>query len=333
MRGRCALHYLEYINVEFLSFVQLSSKCCPSIQFLKRSSCICLVLPFSECTHRPRADTRDTMRILEVEFTASLLLCSCVAVTSSRYLTSQEPATVTHDGITFEIVRYRHGRSSVSFEDDDISSEYIYNFAGYVATIEAGSEEYKVEYDSDGDVDDVERRDDRRTRALRVSNFQDEYVEGVLEDIEELRRRKAKTCEDCKEAWDTVCGDGLESLCDLQEKYGSEFGPLGEESIDTMCTTFASACDDNSEREACEDQCDSDDGDDDDDDSSDDDSSDDDSSDDDDSDEDDDDDDDDAGEDNDIGDEDDDDDNDEDDKSLGHGVAYRGCFSVKAWMS
>ena len=58
-----------------------------------------------------------------------------------------------------------------------------------------------------------------------------------------------------------------------------------------------------------------------------------DSSDDDDSDEDDDDDDDDAGEDNDIGDEDDDDDNDEDDKSLGHGVAYRGCFSVKAWMS
>ena len=216
-----------------------------------------------------RENTRDVMKNLEAAVSASLLLGNLVPGASSAYVTGGSPAGVTRDGTTFEIVRYRHGRSSVFFEgDDDVMSEYVYNKAGYVATFEAGSEEYKIIYDDDGDVEDVERRDDRRVRALRLSEGQNIRLEGVLEDMAMLGRRKANSCEDCKEAWDTVCGDGLESLCDLQDDYGSVFGKLGEESVDTMCNTFSRACRDISANEACEDRCDSDDRDDDDDDSS-----------------------------------------------------------------
>ncbi|CAN0547173.1 unnamed protein product, partial [Laminaria digitata] len=166
---------------------------------------------------------------------------------------AKSPPTVTRDDITFEIARYRRGRSGVSFEDDNhVSSEYIYNKAGYVATISAGSEEYKIVYDDHGVVEDV-RRDDYGSRALTGEPDGDTEDVSASDSATFLWRKEAVMCEDCAAAWDTVCGDGLLSLCELEESYGSVFGKEGAESVDTMCSTFLSACSHTSVGTVCED--------------------------------------------------------------------------------
>ena len=202
-----------------------------------------------------RINTRNTaMKTPAVALTVSLLLCSLsVGISSGNDTdTNCPPATVTRDDTMFEIVHYRHGRSGVSFENDAHvwSSEYIFNKAGYVATITAGSEEYKVEYDDQGDVEDV-RRVDYGSRALAGEG---DNAEDASERAAMMRRHLTETCEDCEKAWDTVCGDGLTSLCYLEEGYGSVFGPMATESIETMCSTFWSACAGTSAGDVCEDR-------------------------------------------------------------------------------
>lgn len=68
--------------------------------------------------------------------------------------------------------------------------------------------------------------------------------------------RRLFACEDCEEAWDAVCGQGLASVCDLQD-YGSPFLENAVTSIDNACISFAVACASfTSASDACAGQCD-----------------------------------------------------------------------------
>ena len=165
------------------------------------------------------------------------------------------PVTVTRHKTTFSIARYIHGRSGVSFRDDTNAwCELIYNKAGYFATIVAGNEEYKIMYDDNGTVVDVERRDEG-AGSRRLKHEEEYYIDSAPQNIGVSRRYEAVTCEACGEGWTTVCGEGLLSFCDLRKDYWHVFGPLARSSVKTMCGTFSRACRDTLENIVCVERC------------------------------------------------------------------------------
>lgn len=208
-----------------------------------------------------------TMMTPGVALTASLILCSSLVDRASARRVDEspdpKPVTLTHEKITFAIERYIHGRTGVAFRDDTKAPcEVIYNIAGYVATVVAGSEEYKVMYDDKGAVVDVERRDEA-AGARRLKHGDEDFTDAVPQEIGVDRRYEAWTCKACKEGWDTVCGVGLASFCGLRKRYDSVFGTLARSAAKTLCGTFSRACRDYSGREVCVKRCDVDNDDDD----------------------------------------------------------------------
>ena len=202
-----------------------------------------------------------TPRMVQV---ASLLLCSIsVASASSRGVdetVDPEPVTLAHEMTTFTIERHIHGRSGVTFRDDTgAPCEIIYNIAGYLATITAGSEEYKIIYHDNGDMVDVERRDEG-SGVRRLKHGKEVYLEIEPQSIGVERRHEAVTCRDCEKGWNTVCGVGLASFCELKQGYWAVFGLLARSAIKTMCGTFSRACRVHSARAVCLERCKVDDG-------------------------------------------------------------------------
>lgn len=205
-----------------------------------------------------------------VALTASLLLCSSLVDRASARRIDESPdpnpVRLTHEKVTFAIERYIHGRTGVAFRDDtDAPCEVIYNIAGYVATIVAGSEEYKVMYDENGAVVDVQRRDEA-AGARRLKHGDEDFTDAVPQEIGVDRRYEAWTCKACKKGWDTVCGVGLASFCGLRKRYDNVFGTLARSAAKTLCGTFSRACRDYSGSEVCVGRCEVDNDDDDDDD-------------------------------------------------------------------
>lgn len=78
----------------------------------------------------------------------------------------------------------------------------------------------------------------------------------------EHRRRSLYACNDCQETWETVCDEGVPTVCDLVD-YGSPILATAEASIATMCESFGAACSRSGSVEACAGQCEDDEGDDD----------------------------------------------------------------------
>lgn len=81
------------------------------------------------------------------------------------------------------------------------------------------------------------------------------------------RRRLLYSCDDCEETWDTVCEQGIPSVCNVVG-YGSPFSTEANAAIEVMCSTLGNACAGSTGDEVCDGQCvgDGEDGDDDDDD-------------------------------------------------------------------
>lgn len=107
-------------------------------------------------------------------------------------------------------------------------------------------------YKSNGDLKKVRLTSSRRGLA---------ELSPEEEDLNQHLRRSLYACEDCVEAWDAVCDEGVPTVCDLVD-YGSPISDEANASIEMLCTTFGSACAGSGGVEACEGQCE--DGDDDD---------------------------------------------------------------------
>lgn len=183
---------------------------------------------------------------------------------------ARESMTVEAGGITFKVDRYDDGRSKpykVTFTDDGVKSTYRFNAAGFVTNIVVGSEKYKVQYESNGDLSKVKRTSSGRRGLLVGAEGQNEEAEdgllvggdglGLLQVNDNHRRLYA--CDDCVEAWDAVCDDGVPSLCDLVD-YGRPITSAAAASIATMCDVMGGgACSSSGGPEACSGQCESDD--------------------------------------------------------------------------
>lgn len=68
------------------------------------------------------------------------------------------------------------------------------------------------------------------------------------------RRRRLYDCVDCEQTWDTLCDQGLETVCDLED-YGSLFGSSAEVSIRLFCDNFSSVCARFSASDVCDGEC------------------------------------------------------------------------------
>lgn len=66
--------------------------------------------------------------------------------------------------------------------------------------------------------------------------------------------RRLYPCEDCIEAWGSVCDEGVPSVCALID-YGSPVSEVGEAAISKMCETFGTVCDNSGGSESCAGQC------------------------------------------------------------------------------
>ena len=104
---------------------------------------------------------------------------------------------------------------------------------GPLAFAKKPEEEYEVVFPDDGEDEDL---------LLNNNN----------------RRRRLYACDDCVEAWDAVCDDGVPSVCALVD-YGSPILSAGEASIATMCDMMGAACSSSGGAEACTGQCEEDD--------------------------------------------------------------------------
>ena len=180
--------------------------------------------------------------------------------------------SVEASGVSFSVERYDDGRGkpyTVTFTEDNVLSIYTLNTAGFVTDIAVGSEEYEVMYESNGgDLSEVRLTSSGRRGLLfdAEGKYQEEEEragDGMLVggdgrsqlvSSKSRGRRRLYACEDCVEAWDAVCDDGVPSVCDLVD-YGSPISSAAEASIATMCEVMGRACSNSGGEETCTGQC------------------------------------------------------------------------------
>lgn len=217
------------------------------------------------------ATTTTTMKVYQCATSMALpLLCFLAAEHMSTAEAARESMAVEAGGITFSIDRYDDGRSKpyrVTFTEDGVKSTYRFNTAGFVTNIVVGSEKYGVRYESNGDLSEVRRTPDGKRDLLVGAEGQNEEAgDGLLVggDGQGVRlvddsHRRLYACDDCVEAWDAVCDDGVPSLCDLVD-YGHPITSAAKASISTMCNVMGGgACSSSGGGEACSGQCEGDD--------------------------------------------------------------------------
>ena len=190
-----------------------------------------------------------------------LLVANSMPTTTAR----SDTITVDSSGTTFSVKRYDDGRNepyTVTFTKDSVQSTYTFNTAGFVTDIVVGSETYEVLYESNGDLTEVNLTSYRRKRSLQAkpgdelpsagrTNLPVDLASGEQAGDEKLvvgdgggadgalkssyhPRLLTIACDDCIEAWDAVCDEGVPSVCELVD-YGAPISSAAEASIDIMC--------------------------------------------------------------------------------------------------
>lgn len=179
--------------------------------------------------------------------------------------------TVPFEGVDYVVDRYDDlGEPSfeVTFNDFDFTSVYEFDLNGFVKILSADNERYRFLYRSNGNL--------RRVRLLssRRQLGEEEEIEGDVPDMVQVdetdpavmgvlgettpapgfRRRLFEDCGACLQTWDTVCDNGVATVCNLQD-YGSPILSTGEVSIDVFCNDFGTLCNDLTADYVCQAEC------------------------------------------------------------------------------
>ena len=164
---------------------------------------------------------------------------------------------VSEGDINFKIFSFDDGRSrpyQINFWTSDTgSSRFKFDQAGRVTYIKASSEKYVVRYKSNGSLRRLVRKDSG-ARTLLLSYADEAGYEHHLEgDAIVHENRRLYACDDCEYTWDTICGDGIPSVCDLVGH--ASLGATGTFAVDIVCEMLGSVCNDTSADTACDGQC------------------------------------------------------------------------------
>lgn len=162
---------------------------------------------------------------------------------------------------------FSDGKVKLIVEENDATSTFVFRASdGRARIIKAGSEKYKIVYKSSGAIRRVRRLDKGGSRSLgekeegyedielHCLDEDDDADEDVMFDAHRELASGVYPCEDCEVAWEEICGIGLSSVCDLVD-YGIPLASLGEDSIQTVCETFGTACERDAAEVCQENQC------------------------------------------------------------------------------
>lgn len=182
---------------------------------------------------------------------------------------SAQTGTITesYKGIDYVIDRYDvNGVPSyeVSFDDSGFTSTYEIDRRGFVTTIYAGTESYRMSYRPNNDkLRNVFRLSSRRQLeeghdSADVAHV-DETVRSTLGVAGETAsalgaRRRLLICDECVKTWETVCDNGVDTVCALKG-FGSPILSSGEVSIGVFCKDFGAVCRQHTADKVCEDEC------------------------------------------------------------------------------
>ena len=172
---------------------------------------------------------------------ASLLLAliAGIAVTNA----TRERITVKNHGIKFKVDWWDDGRTDpyrVSFTKQDVSSEYFFDAAGRLKSLNVDDAVYQftMAMEAVGDTAGVQSLSAPADRMLHSMEDDPELNEMEFDH----HRRRLYDCSDCEETWDTMCDIGLEDVCYWVGKATNLFTSDAQISIKRMCTKFAKEC-------------------------------------------------------------------------------------------
>lgn len=113
--------------------------------------------------------------------------------------------------------------------------------------IEVGSESYTAKYRRNGKLRQV-LLDSSDRRSLIEEDEGEKSIPVSVPPVSSF------DCYDCEEAWDAVCGSGLDTVCDLVD-FGAAFSDAASASVSALCTRFGGACGSMTTSAACDGQC------------------------------------------------------------------------------
>eukprot|EP00904_Undaria_pinnatifida_P013086 jgi/Undpi1/8908/HiC_scaffold_25.g11369.m1 len=131
----------------------------------------------------------------------------------------------------------------VTFWKFGLKSVYTFDTSGNIKTLTARDTLYTF----DEEVGPV-----IRTRMLQDS--EDDVIEVDVDPVDEI------ACSDCHQTWNTVCAEGLDDVCYLDDNPLEEFDEDAIDSTRRFCSGFGAACEYTAD-EACGGQCTQDDSD------------------------------------------------------------------------
>ena len=223
------------------------------------------------------------MKTAMVATFAAPVLCGLLAALPTPSSAQTSTITVPFDGVDYVIDVYDAGSDTtyaVTFTDSGFESVYEFDHEGMVTAITAKKEEYSIIYRNNGNLKKVNLVAWRRQLgdASEGANNMDlgldqttllgrGFVElapagsdtrGETKPFEKnsspAGSRRLDECDDCVYMWDTLCDQGVETVCNL-DGYGKPFLPNAETSIEGFCSNFAGMCNDNTAGDVCEDEC------------------------------------------------------------------------------
>lgn len=184
---------------------------------------------------------------------------------------------VPFEDVGYSVDRYDENgdvRYEVIFTDFGFESNYDFDGNGFVTRLEADNERYRFLYRANGRLRLVRLLSSRRMlgeEAIEVADVAGGGDKALVGErslfgamgVEEQTtpavdggggRRRLLECDECRQTWDTVCDNGVATVCDLVE-YGDPFLGAGDVSVGVFCENFGQLCDENTSDDVCSEEC------------------------------------------------------------------------------
>ena len=205
------------------------------------------------------------MKTATIAAFATPVLCGLlVALPTASGAKPSTTITVPFFDVDFVIEAYDAGDDTtyeVTFTDFGFESVYEFDHDGVVTAITAENERYKMIYKKkNGKLKKVKLVSSRRqlgdpregTNNMDVDQTTPSGRHSV--ELAPAGSRRLGECGDCTYMWDTLCDQGVETVCDL-EGYGNPFSSTAETSIQVFCDSFEKLCKRNTADGVCEGEC------------------------------------------------------------------------------